>query len=125
MNWQELAAIATFGGAGGAAMMTLFSWVFRARESDQSLKKALDLLTINFDHNNQLLQKDIVQIRGEIAEIRQQQRQNATRSGKRISETKIILLKFVNYFNTRVLRVLEDKELIGFEFVDLEGDEEN
>jgi hypothetical protein len=125
MNWQELAAIASITSLGTAAIMTLFNWVFKARESDKNLSQTINLLAINLENNNKFLERDILQLRNDISELRIAQRQSATRSGKRISDSKIILLKFINYFNTRVLRVLEDKELVGFEFVDLEGDEEN
>lgn len=125
MNWETLAAIAGISSLGTGAIITLFNWVFRARDSDQNLKRTLDLLAVNLENQNRLYEREFQLLRSEVADIRATQKQNATRMGKRISNTKIILLKFINYFNTRVLKAFTDKDLVGFEFVDLEGDEEN
>jgi len=103
-------AIAVTGGVLGI-FSTVLPWIFKARDTDTSLKQTLELLNANLNFNNQLLNRDIERIRDDIAELRIQQRESATRSGKRISITKTILLKLINHLNT-------EKE-IKFPFVDL------
>jgi hypothetical protein len=96
MNLDRVLTI--LGILGGLSTVAL--WISKARESDMVLSLTLQYLT-----------KDLDRLRGEVDELRSQQRESATHSGKRIAITRTILFKLINHLNT--------KEQANFEFVDL------
>lgn len=99
-------------GGGLGVFSSLFLWISKSRESDINLGNMIALLNSNLNHTNELLNRDIAQLRSDITENREQIRKSATRAGKRISNTRTILLKLINYLNSQ--------KDIGFQFVDVE-----
>jgi hypothetical protein len=83
-------------------LSTIALWVSKARESDLTLTLTLKYLT-----------DDISRLRAEVSEMRSQHQTSATHTGRRISITRTILLKFINHYNN------PERRNTNFEFVDV------
>jgi hypothetical protein len=94
---QVLLVLGIIGG-----LSTIVLWISKARESDLALSLTLKYLT-----------EDLSRLKGELSEMRSQQRESATHAGKRISITRTILFKFINHYNN------PERRSANFEFVDL------
>lgn len=114
MNVETIAVISSLMGAAAAALTTLFIWLFKARESDINLQNSLTLL-----------EREILDVREDIREIRVNQREGAARFGKRTNVTRAIIFKLINHFNTEVAPAIDRDRNLGFKYVDVPYEEMN
>lgn len=111
MNLERVGAIVGIVGGLVAIGSTVFFWLSKARESDLILRLTLDQFS-----------KDLDRTKADLADFRTQQRESATRAGRRISTSRTILLRFINHFNTEVAKEIPSGENLGFKFLDTDED---
>lgn len=111
MTLDRVGAIVGIVGGLVAVGSTVFFWLSKARESDLILRLTLEQM-----------QKDTDRLKADFADFRAQQRESATRAGRRISTSRTILLKFINHFNTEVAQEITEGKNLGFKFLDTDED---